>query len=387
MRTCPRCRWYRQGGAWICSYGQLVCQPCRAGPRENVVWLAERPDRWGGEWGLGCNICAFLANRATGPESGSPSSTQPQRGSGSRTADSLCRLGTRFARFEVRAACLQAEHVKQHAESSVHRMAVAAWLNPDAPLRFAAQATLQDEQLLSGAVPQPADWLRTWRAAITPQSWQAAGRNLQTEHYMHMLRPRAVEPRALQRMARIQAEVLRSSFREWVRATTSLTLLFDDRHGYKMVLFRCDAPAPDSEGTKDGIAARSGLLGIDEMLTGVTLEELARDYAERVVEEIRLLCERFCTPLGDVRDDALMKRIVGNESSVKHLVVDGALLKTCQYLKASLFPNAVLLIRDPTHFVRTAVKAPLEETGNFAKQHAALFGKRNGLLKDVQHSR
>jgi hypothetical protein len=363
----------------MCSYGKLVCQPCATSPRENVVWLAERPQRFGWEWGLGCTFCAWFANRARGP-----SSTQTQLGS--RKA-SLCRIGSRFSRFEVRALFLQAEHVKQHAESSAHRMAVVAWLHPDAPLRFAAQATLEDEQLLSGAVPQAVDWLRTWRAAITPQSWQSAGKNLDTEHFAHMLRPRAVEPRALQRMARIQAEVVRGSFRVWVSAARSLTLLFDDRHGYKMVLFRCDAPSPDSEGTKDGIAARSGLLGIDEMLTGVTLEELAKDYAERVVEDLRLMCARFCTPLGDVRDDALMKRIVGNESSVKHLVVDGALRKVCEYAKASLFPNAVLSIRDPTHFVRTAVKAPLEQTGSFAKQHAALFGNRHALLKDVQHSR
>ena len=154
-----------------------------------------------------------------------------------------------------------------------------AWLNPDAPLRFAAQATLGDKLLLSGAVPQPADRLRTWRACITPQSWQAAAKHLETEHYVHMLWARPVEPRALQRMARILAEVVRTSFREWVSAATSLTLLFDDRHGYKMVLFRCDAPLPDSEGTEGGIAARSGVLGVAEMLTGVNLDEPARDYA------------------------------------------------------------------------------------------------------------
>ena len=358
------------------SYGQLCCERRRAGPRENVVWLAERAERWGGAWGLGCTICAFFVNRAA--------DAQPQRGQQVRR----CRSGTRFSRFEVRYHSLQVECVKQHAVSAVHRKAVAAWLNPDEPLRFASQATLQDEQLLSGAVPQPPDWLRTWRAAITPQSWQSASKNLQTEHYMHMLRPRAVQARALQRMARIQAEVIRDSFREWLREATSIILLFDDRHGYKMVLFRCAAPlataqgtedGTTAQGTQDGIAARSGLLGINEMLTGVTFEELAADYAERVVEDIRLMCARFCTPLGDVRDDALMKRLVGQDSIVKHLVVDGALRKSCEFLKSSLFPNAVLLIRDPTHFVRTAVKVPLEETGNFAEQHAALFGDRHAL--------
>ena len=336
---------------------------------------------------MGCTVCACFANRAFTEQRGREEScgataSQPQRGAARR-----CRLGSRFARFEVRAEYLQAEHFKQHAVSAVHRRAVTAWLNPDAPLRFAAQATLGDEQLLFGAVPQPADWLRSWRASITPQSWQAAANHLETEHYVHMLRARPVQPRALQRMARILAEVVRASFREWVLAATSITLLFDDRDGYKMVMFRCDAPHPDSEGTEGGIAARSGLLGIAEMLTGVTLEELAGDYAERVVADLRLLCARFCTPLADAQDEAVMQRLVGKESLVRHLVIDGALRKVADYAKQSLFPNCVLSVRDPTHFIRNAIKTPMEQTGNFAKQHDELFGKRHALLKDLQHSR
>ena len=92
-------------------------------------------------------------------------------------------------------------------------------------------------------------------------------------------------------------------------------------------------------------------------------------------------------PLAEAQDNALMSRLVGNDSLVKHLVVCGALRKVCEYAKNDLFPNAVLLIRDPTHFVRSAVKAPLEHTGHFAKQHAELFGNKHALLKDLQHSR
>ena len=40
----------------------------------------------------------------------------------------------------------------KHAESSLHKIAVLAWLN-DASLRFVAQETLEDELLLAGAVP------------------------------------------------------------------------------------------------------------------------------------------------------------------------------------------------------------------------------------------
>ena len=200
LRTCPRCRWHTRGGEWVCSYGMFV-RPQGSRTRENVAWLAERPTRFGGEWGLGCIVCAWFANRARTDlheKSCGSRAPQPQRGAARR-----CRLGSRFARFEVRAEFLQAEHFKQHAVSAVHRRAVMAWINPDAPLTFAAQRTLGDEQLLSGAVPQPADWLRSWRACITPQSWQAASKHLETEHYVHMLRARPVQPSALQQMARI----------------------------------------------------------------------------------------------------------------------------------------------------------------------------------------
>ena len=50
--------------------------------------------------------------------------------------------------------------------------------------------------------------------------------------------------------------------------------------------------------------------------------------------------------LGDARDEAVMQRLVGKRSFVKHLVVDGALLKVCDYAKQSFFPNSVLSIRD-----------------------------------------
>ena len=117
-------------------------------------------------------------------------------------------------------------------------------------------------------------------------------------------------------MARIQAEVVRTTFREWIFEATSITLMFDDRNGYKLVLFRCDAPSPSCSARSwqpitDGIAARHGCIGIAEMLAGATMEDLAQDYAEHVVEDLRLLCARFCTPLGDACDEAAMQRASG----------------------------------------------------------------------------
>ena len=108
QRTCPRCRWYRRGSDWLCSYGKF--NRTIGLHNETVVWLAERPLRFGSDWGLGCKICAWFVRRSVGEGDGGPSGSQPQRGNASR-----CRLGTRFSRFEVRAEYLQAEHFKQHA--------------------------------------------------------------------------------------------------------------------------------------------------------------------------------------------------------------------------------------------------------------------------------
>ena len=88
LRTCPRCRWHKRGADWVCSYGKFLCQHSR-GSRENVVWLAERPARFGGEWALGCTICSWFAQRAWSEQRGSEgscgsSTSQLQRGTAPR---------------------------------------------------------------------------------------------------------------------------------------------------------------------------------------------------------------------------------------------------------------------------------------------------------------
>ena len=108
-------------------------------------------------------MCADAAARTV---AGSPAESQ---GGASRR-----RQGTAWARFEVHGSSLQAEHIRQHKDQDVHKLAVWAWLRPDEPVQLKLQASLSDDQLLSGSVPQPEEWLRAWRAARTPQSWKAA---------------------------------------------------------------------------------------------------------------------------------------------------------------------------------------------------------------------
>lgn len=60
LHTCPRCRWHKWGATWVATYGSFESI---TGPREKVIWLAERPPRWGGHWGLGCAVCAGTLHR------------------------------------------------------------------------------------------------------------------------------------------------------------------------------------------------------------------------------------------------------------------------------------------------------------------------------------
>ena len=166
LRSCPRCRWYGFGHRWIATYGST-----NNFSRGTVVWISERPARWGGAWALGCSFCADMLFRTR-----SDSTPRCQH-----------RLASRWARYEVRAMALQAEHVAQHSRYEVHRVSTAAFFRPDEPLRLLLQASSDDDRLLAGAVPQPSDWLRAWSAARNPQSWQAAAREATCIKFGHAL--------------------------------------------------------------------------------------------------------------------------------------------------------------------------------------------------------
>ena len=127
VQGCPRCRWYLVGHTWQATYGSLEVE---AGPRGKTIWLSERPAKWKGAWALGCTLCAeALAGRQV---LGDTAGTQQSRGS--------ARKNCSWARFEVRSSSLQAEHVKQHACSDCHKLAVQAW--PDAPVRLYLQVAI-----------------------------------------------------------------------------------------------------------------------------------------------------------------------------------------------------------------------------------------------------
>merc|ERR1711940_59560 len=75
-----------------------------------------------------------------------------------------------------------------------------------------------------------------------------------------MHRDRSVQARPLAKMAVILREVIRQERRSLLRRTASISLSLDDRKGYKLVRFRCMAPAEDP-GASPGVEPSTGDAG------------------------------------------------------------------------------------------------------------------------------
>ena len=145
--------YYTFGDAWTATYGCFVAQG-----RGRTVWLDERPARWGGQWALGCSACAHFERQRASTSSEQRASTPCAKTPVPRRQSRGVRGCTKFARYEACHASMAASHARDHAQSKIHKLAVAAHLQPDRPARILRQTTGDDERLLAGSVPQPADW-------------------------------------------------------------------------------------------------------------------------------------------------------------------------------------------------------------------------------------
>ena len=370
---CPRCRWYEIGHTWQATYGAIQVE---AGPREKIIWLQERPARWKGTWALGCSICAdALARRQV--LCGTAGTLKTAQGQSWRTSCA-------WARYETRSQFLQAEHLKQHACPDAHKLAVQAFLRPDEPVHLVLQGSHSDDRLLAGAVPQVVDWLRAWRWTREGDSWASAERHAFTEHWIDQLRCQSVvKRRAVRSMAMVMREVIRAKKREWVRASTCISISFDDRKAHKLVKFTCDVPLRH-RGAPSQAPWVSGIIGCLDKVHGETLETMDDDYAEQTSVKIMDMIDKFATPLGMTsRDDEVYNKF---RLATRSIVVDGALLKSARLLRANFLKSVVIIARDPAHMVRTAVSEPWIRTGRFEEQHRMLFSGKHALIKDVQHS-
>jgi hypothetical protein len=301
---------------------------------------------------------------------------------------------------------------------------------------------MADDRLLSGCVPQPADWLRTWAVSRDPRSWEAAVRGNGTEHYIAPMRARPVFQKSLKGMCRVMGEALRDKKRDMLQKAEYVSLGFDDKGERKLVMFKGDsetggseeevlarvaaevrkslslehrdavpdapascsdalappesnpdagprgAPASCSDALAPGSSmwlpygAHMGMVGV--MRSGKKdLEEFEDDYAVRTAREVIRLLRSLCTPSGDPEaGNALFAQVC---AKVRVMAVDGALLKTGQVLIRDYFHNGILILRDPAHVVRTSCQDPLQEAEQFKEQDRRLFRDRHALLKDIMY--
>ena len=368
-RTCPRCRYYLHGAAWTATYGSCMAP---TGPRRRVVWLAERPARQGEAWALGCVFCASYECRSAG-------ASTLRRGPSTR------RRGG-FGGYSVRYRSLQAENIRFHEHSLGHKFAQASWFWPDDPVCVTLQATMEDDRLLSGHVPQPQDWLRAWRICRDPRSWQAAEHDDVTSNFICQIRPLAVQRKSWKALCVTMAEVVRNRKREALRVATTVSIAFDDKASRKLLMFKCDTPGLPSVSCLDAdktllpYGARLAMIGC--MPPDLPkMSEYDDDYASRTASAVVKLFERFCTHRGEL-DRGLLESLL---LKVRVVCVDGALIKTATVLRASR-PNSVLVVRDPAHVIRTSTAPALHKADLFEEQYSRLFSSRHAVLKDFMNS-
>lgn len=94
------------------------------------------------------------------------------------------RLSTKWGAFAVNSLqCMQAACIRQHADSTVHRVAQNLYLSPDKPINELLPYDLGRQELFRGNVPQAKDWLRAWSACFNPIAFNSAEKHYEAEDY------------------------------------------------------------------------------------------------------------------------------------------------------------------------------------------------------------
>ena len=65
------------------------------------------------------------------------------------------------------------------------------------------------------------------------------------------------------------------------------------------------------------------------------------DYAEQCAQKVIEMIEKFATPLGEDRDDAVYDKF---QSATRSIIVDGALLKSAQVLRLKFLKKVIFHI-------------------------------------------
>ena len=112
------------------------------------------------------------------------------------------------------------------------------------------------------------------------------------------------------------------------------------------------------------------------------MSEYEDDNPRRTASAVVKPIETFCSPRG-LLDEGLFKSLL---LKVRVVCVDGALLKTANFLRTTSMPNIVLIVRDPAHVIRSSTATLLQNALLFDEQYSRLFSGRHAVLKNLMNS-
>ena len=192
---------------------------------------------------------------------------------------------------------------------------------------------------------------------------------------------------------RIMAEVLRAETRDVLRNATSISLSIDESKYRKVVRYRADVPASGGCARNFGASGycHGGVLGV-LVCNKRHAAEFEEDHAIAAVKQLGSFLTKFCTPLGrGIRkavplacDESLKSHVMRTVTSFS---ADGASkeLRFLFLVARELFPNLLLVIRDPAHAIRLAAKS-LHCDDVFGDVWRELFDGRHALAPDIMNS-
>ena len=355
-------------------------------------WLSRGSNR--GVWGLGCTLCAEYS--ASGEQ-----------------AD--CARFSKFAKFLVRPTSgFHAKYlIEQHLTSESHSVAcrtkrkrfdIRAVLPPQpqalpcpiiCPSDRPVVPSAEDAALLKGSVPSPAEWKDAWAQLSEPLSFRKAARIFEKQ-----LGTSACVSNRKRKLYRkqvcVMAEVLRNKIRKVLSQATCISLALDECKYRKIIRYRADLPIensnPDRHIGASGFS-HSGVLGLLDC-SKKHASDFEEDHAVTAVNQLDVFFTEFCTPLGRVQGQRGAQPLACDQDlkahvmkSVTCIAADGAAKeRRAVFLAArSLFPNLLIVIRDPAHALRIASKA-LHCDDVFGQVWRDLFDSRHALVPDLMNS-
>ena len=315
--SCPRCEYYKHRVVWeeVARTRGPRSRPRVAG---ETSWLVQKPSFLGGPWGLGCCLCA--AGCASGSLRRRRSAIQKAYAKDGIQHQRVCRMNTKFARYEhrVHRKSTMVGDIEAHASSQLHKLVRD---NMIAPAEHLALAPLLPDpesaacgadpestacgadpesaacgargkelatiaELFKGRVPQLQEWVDAWADCSSAVSFLKQEEISRKRHKVHHTR------RHIGKMALVMGEVARMRARKTLKAATSITIALDESKTRKVLRFCCDTPTPPY--------VAHGLIGTlrlsyEQPDAGCLQQQMEEDHAVHALRALTQCLTKFCT--------------------------------------------------------------------------------------------